>query len=221
MASRPFAAAFALLVLVFASLGLASCSGGGDGDKPKDGDLTLDANGWRGARILFPKKMPDATLTATDGSAFNLREKTAGKVALVYVGYTHCPDICPTHLALLNRALKEIPPDVASEVMVIFVTADPARDTPEVLGKYLAAYNSTFIGLTGEPAQLERLQRDLGMNPATTEDLGGGNYAVNHAAYVMAFDREGASNLVYPGGIKVEDWTHDLVKLVREGWSEG
>ncbi len=163
---------------------------------------------------------PDVVLTDTSGQPFDLRKETEGFVTLLYVGYTHCPDVCPTHMADIADVLADLPEDVASKIKVVLVTADPERDTPEVLRKWLDLFNEDFIGLTGTREQTDDFQRSLSINPATRTDLGGGNYSVNHAAYVMAFSQDNLAHLVYPLGVTRETWTNDLTILVNEGWKE-
>lgn len=78
------------------------------------------------------------------------RDPDAG-ITLLYVGYTNCDDICPTHMAMIARALDELPPEVRTRVRVIFITADPERDTPATLREWLDRFDASFIGLTGDP----------------------------------------------------------------------
>lgn len=163
-------------------------------------------------------EMPDLTLTDTDGQPFRLRERTAGKVTLLYLGYTHCPDVCPTHMASVSLALRELPPSTAAQVSVVFITTDPERDTPDALREWLDNFDEGFVGLTGTSDAINRAQSLLGVNPASRTDLGGGNYAVNHVAYVMAFTPEdGKASLVYPAEMSWEDYAADLRALIEEG----
>lgn len=173
---------------------------------------------YMGAIISNPIDMPNLVLTDQDGKTFDLQKETQGVVSLVYVGYTHCPDICPTHLAEMNAALRDLPRDVTDKVKVIFITSDPERDTPEVLKKYLAAFNPSFIGLTGTREQTDAAQEALGVPVAEREDLGDGNYAVNHAAYVIAYTKDHIAHTVYPGGMGRKEWINDLPLLVKRGF---
>jgi protein SCO1/2 len=178
-----------------------------------------DDDGFRALRVIDPYEIPGLILTGMDGQPYDLRAETDGRIALLYVGYTNCPDICPTHLAAISAALERVPPEVAQSVTVLFITADPERDTPEMLRTYLAAFNEDFIGLTGEIETLARLQDALRMNRAEKDEGGEAleGYAVLHAAYVIAFSEDGRGHLAFPAGLSVDDWTHDLTKLVREG----
>jgi protein SCO1/2 len=105
-------------------------------------------------RLLGPHGpvAPDFTLTDQSGNAFALSSERGHPVALFF-GYAHCPDICPTTLAALAQAKRKLDP--AERFAVVFVTVDPRRDTPAVLGRYLRLFDPSFIGLSGTDAQLE------------------------------------------------------------------
>ena len=171
-----------------------------------------------GAVINEPVPMPDAVLTDDDGKPFDLRKETDGFVTLLYVGYTHCPDICPTHLYEMSEAIKRLPEKTAEQVKVVFVTADPERDTPEVMKAYVDTFDPNFIGLTGAREETDAFQETLGIPVATRTDLGGGNYAVNHAAYVIAFTKDQVAYTVYPSGMGMKEWLNDLPLLVSKGY---
>lgn len=171
-----------------------------------------------GAVINDPVSMPDAVLTDDDGKPFDLRKETDGFVTLLYVGYTHCPDICPTHLYEMSEAIKRLPEKTAEQVKVVFVTADPERDTPEVMKAYVDTFDPNFIGLTGTREETDAFQETLGIPVATRTDLGGGNYAVNHAAYVIAFTKDQVAYTVYPSGMGMKEWLNDLPLLVSKGY---
>ncbi len=190
------------------AIGMMVFGGGDDG-----GDVR-----YMGAVTSRPVDMPDVTLTDENGQPYDLKQQTAGDVTLLYVGYTHCPDICPTHLYNMSEALKQLPKDVSSKVKVVFVTADPERDTPDVLKKYLETFDPSFVGLTGTREQTDAFQETLGVGVASRTDLGGGNYAVNHAAYVIAFTKDQVAYTVYPAGMGIPEWLNDLPLLVKKGF---
>ena len=201
------------LVPVLAVLVFAAC--GDDGNSSS----ANSSGGYRGAIVTPPFEKPDFILTDTSGKPYDIRGQTEGFVTLIYLGYTHCPDVCPTHMANIAQVLSELPADVTRKIKVIMITADPARDTPAVLRKWLDLFDKSFIGLTGPEETIVQVQETLGINPATRTDLGDGNYAVNHAAYVMAFTpADNLAHTVYPLGVTNDDWKHDLTALVREGW---
>lgn len=205
---RPFALVLAILALLPT---VAACTGGDD-----DGS-TGDAQ-YMGAIVTPPIEKPDAILMDENGQPFDLRKETEGYVTLLYVGYTHCPDICPTHLYEISQALEKLDPDIRKQIKVVFATADPERDTPEQLRQYLDTFDPEFIGLTGTRDLMDQFQVALGLQPATRTDLGGGNYAVNHAAYVMAFTKDNYAYTVYPSGMGQKEWLNDLPLLVEKGF---
>ena len=161
---------------------------------------------------------PNVVLTDFNGESFSIQPETEGFVTMLFVGYTNCPDVCPTHLSMLARALDELPADVTDRVKVLFITSDPERDTTDVLKSYLAQFDESFIGLTGDQTLIEGLQAAVGQVPATRDDLGDGDYAMEHSAFVIAFGADNQAHLVYPFGIPQEAWSNDLTKLARQGW---
>jgi protein SCO1 len=173
---------------------------------------------YMGAVIMPPIQKPHAVLLNEEGEEWDLTAETEGYVTLLYVGYTHCPDICPTHLHEMDVALRQMDPAVASRVKVVMATADPERDSPEQLKQYLDTFNEEFIGLTGPRELMDQFQMALGLPPATRTDLGDGYYAVNHAAYVMAFTTDNIAHLVYPAGMGMAEWLNDLPLLVEKGY---
>jgi protein SCO1 len=162
-----------------------------------------------------PTPKPNLTLTDTAGHPFNLATQTAGDVTLLYFGYTHCPDVCPTTMADLALGLSKVPRAVRSHVKVVFVTTDPIRDSTGVIRSWLDAFNPSFIGLTGTSTQITAAERAVGMAPATVVSLGNGDYSVDHAAYVLAFTTDDEAHVVYPDGYGAATWAHDLPRLVK------
>ncbi|MGH9123227.1 MAG: SCO family protein [Acidimicrobiales bacterium] len=161
---------------------------------------------------------PDFTLTDTAGQPFSLRSGTAGYVTLLYFGYTHCPDVCPTQMADMAIGLSKVSASVRSHVKVVFVTTDPQRDTPSVIRDWLNAFNRSFVGLTGTTQQIDAAEAAIGMPPTSVEPIAGskGDYAVDHLAYVLAFTTDNQAHVLYPSGITASVWTHDLPRLVKE-----
>lgn len=147
-----------------------------------------------------------------------LGKKTEGYVTLLFFGYTFCPDQCPTHMANLGAALKKMPAGIADQVKLVFVTTDPARDTPEALRHWLNLFDRRFIGLSGTERAIESVQRAAGVPPATKTRPVNGNYAVGHANFVLAYSRDNLAHVIYPGGVS-KDWVHDLPLLIKETWT--
>jgi protein SCO1/2 len=222
------------------AVGLAACSGDDDDESPREADGTAttaatdaaaspsatgggsQTSGFRTGTVKPAFKKPDVTLTDQDGQPFNFQQETEGKITLFYIGYTNCPDICPTHLATAAAAMEQLPEDVRSEVEFVFATADPARDTPEVLKDYLAQFNPDFIGLTGTEEQMAELQRFFGLGVASKveDDSADGGYGLNHMSLVVAYGDDDLGHVVFPAGVTLDAWVHDLTKLTREGFPE-
>ena len=123
------------------------------------------------------------TLTDQDGRPASDRDY-AGRYRIMYFGFTHCPDVCPTDLAVIGQALRRFEksdPKRAARVVPIFVSVDPERDTPAVLKDYVAAFHPRLVGLTGTPAQLADATRRYGAYAAKEPPDRGGGYNVNHS----------------------------------------
>ncbi|HLK64151.1 MAG TPA: SCO family protein [Bryobacteraceae bacterium] len=173
---------------------------------------------YRGGLITPPLPKPAFVLTDTSGGAYDFRQKTEGQITLLFFGYTYCPDQCPMHMANLSAALKKLPPGIASQVQLVFVTTDPARDSPAVLRRWLDVFDRNFIGLTGTERAIEAVERAAGVPLAARQQPATGNYAVSHANFVLAYSRDNRAHVLYPGGVSKDDWVHDLPLLIKETW---
>ncbi len=132
-----------------------------------------------------PRIFDDFSLTDHRGRPFTL-EDFKGKWSLVFFGFSHCPDVCPTGLASLNNLMKNIDPDVAAQTQVVMVTLDPARDTPEKLAAYVPYFNRDFIGLSGDFLTIKRLANQLNVAFAkVTTDADSGDYTVDHSGNIV------------------------------------
>jgi protein SCO1 len=171
---------------------------------------------YRGAMIAHAMPRPSFTLTDTHGHPFDFRAQTDDTVTLLFFGYLNCPDVCPVHLTNIATVMRGLPYDVTSKVRVVFVTTDPARDTPEKLQAWLANFDPSFIGLRGTPEQVTAIEKSVDVPPAVAAapDAAGG-YEVGHAAQVLAFTRDDSAHVVYPFGTRQADWAHDLPLLVK------
>jgi protein SCO1/2 len=211
-------------MVVALAFGAVAGACGGDDDDDAVPSVVIggdDEPAFRGVLVSPPPAKPNVVLTDTEGNDYNIRDETDGYLTLLYLGYTHCPDVCPTHMLDIDKTLETLGPEIASKVKVLFVTTDPERDTPEALRTWLDLFNEDFVGLTGELEVLEQLQRDMGMTPAQQVPDGDGEYLIEHGSYVLAFDKDDdIAHLVYPLGVTREDWAHDIGKLVTQGWQE-
>lgn len=178
------------------------------------------AQTYRGGLVSPPLPKPNFTLVDTSGAPFDFRAKTEGSVTLLFFGYTFCPDMCPMQMATIAQALKALPADTAKRFKVVFVTTDPDRDSGQALRTWLDHFDKRFIGLTGSKAAIHAAQLAANVNPAEKSGtLSDGSYAVNHAAFVIAYTRDNLAHVIYPVGVKQQDWVHDLTVLATEAWT--
>ncbi|HEX5458720.1 MAG TPA: SCO family protein [Steroidobacteraceae bacterium] len=136
-----------------------------------------------GTWLSEARPVTDFHLIDSQGRPFT-RAALLGRPTLVYFGFTHCPDECPDTLAALARIKKQA---AVSGLRVLFVTVDPQRDTPAVIAAYLAHFDPSFLGLTGDPAEIHRLAASLGIG-ITRIDLPGGGYDFDHTQAILLFD---------------------------------
>ena len=134
---------------------------------------------------------------------------------LLFFGYTHCPDVCPTTLARLAQAIK-LMGDAGHRVRILFVTVDPARDPPALLHDYTRAFSPQAIGLRGSDAQLDALTKRYRVAYSHDAPDAHGNYAVSHSSAVFAFDAEGRARLVIASELGAQEIAADLKRLVEE-----
>lgn len=179
-----------LMTIALLSTALAAC-GGGDDAGPTVTPLP-------GTLLDPPKEVGDFALTDQDGQPFRLSD-LRGKVALLFFGYTNCPDICPTTLAEFKR-VKALLGDDAERVAFVFVSVDGVRDTPERLAAYVRAFDPQFIGLTGDDATLRPIARDFGVFYQRVNYESDINYLVDHTASTFVVDQQGRLRLVFPYG---------------------
>jgi protein SCO1/2 len=137
-----------------------------------------------------------------------------GKVVLLVFGFTHCPAVCPTTLATLAQARKLLGPDAAS-MQVVYVTVDPERDDLAHVRSYLAAFDPSFVGGTGQPAVLADLRKRYGATAQKIPAAGGGaDYGMSHSTTIWLIDREGRLRALMPFGHSAEDFAHDVRQLM-------
>ena len=191
---------FFLLIAPF-FLALAACSPGGGGEPP-----------LKGARMGGP-----FTLTAHDGRTVTEKD-FAGQYRIVYFGFTHCPDVCPTDLAVIGaglRAFEEKHPERAAKVQPLFITVDPERDTPAVMKDYAEAFHPRILGLTGTPEQIADVAKKHALYYAKEAQQPGGGYNVNHGRMIVLFGLEGEPIALVPHEKGGEAVAAELDRWVR------
>jgi protein SCO1/2 len=155
--------------------------------------------------------------TAFSLKDFNGRIRTLedfkGKVVVLFFGFTHCPDICPTTLTDLKKTMVLLK-DKASAVQVISITLDPARDTEDVLKKFISTFNSSFLGLTGTESDIDKVANQLKIFNKKVNDGSKAGYTIDHSAGLYVIDKKGSIKLHISNGQKPEDLASDLAKLI-------
>lgn len=150
----------------------------------------------------------------------NGRERTAadwrGKVLLLFFGYTHCPEVCPTTLYTLSQTMRLLGTS-AADVQVLFVTLDPQRDTARVLRAFLPYFDPRFLGAYADSAAIKTLAKTYGVYVRRHETTTPGDYTLDHSAVVYAFDRQGRLRLKMPYGETQEQMASDVRQLLASG----
>lgn len=140
-----------------------------------------------------------------------------GKAVVMFFGYTHCPDVCPTTLSDLRQVMQKLGKD-AERMQVLFVTVDPKRDTQELLANYVPAFNPAFLGLYGDEAAIDKVARDFKIVHQIQEGKTPDSYTVAHTAASLVFDAQGRLRLFMSYGMEVDKITADI-KLLLKGSS--
>jgi protein SCO1 len=191
---------FLLALWLLFGLALAACEQGA-GEPP-----------LKGAKIGGPFALTDQDGRRVDDRAF------AGRYRIVYFGFSHCPDVCPTDLARIGQALSRFErsrPAAAARVQPIFITVDPERDTPAALKPYVSAFHPRLIGLTGTPAQIADVARKFGIYHAREPAGAGGGYNVNHSRLALLFGPDGEPIALLPHEQGADAMAAELDRWVR------
>lgn len=153
-------------------------------------------------------------LTLTDHTG-KLRSITEfkGKVVILFFGYTHCPDVCPTTMSDLKQAMKLLG-EKSDQVQVLFVTVDPERDTQAVLAQFVPSFDPRFIGLRGTQAEVAANMAEYKVYAAKVTEPGKDGYTMDHSAGLYVFDQKGAPRIYLSYGQKPSDIAHDLQLLL-------
>jgi protein SCO1 len=198
---------------VLASVALTGCTASSEAASPAISAEPTPAGTYRGMAIDPAQPRPTFTLTDTAGQRFDFAARTRGTPTLLFFGYTHCPDVCPTTMAATAAALRGTPEPLRSQVQVVFVTTDPARDTGKVLAAWLRNFDPDlphrFVGLTGTEAQVEAAQAAAKV-PVATEN------GQTHSAEQLLYGSDDYARVAYVSGSSPQDLRHDL-PLVAKG----
>jgi protein SCO1/2 len=166
-----------------------------------------------GTSLPQARVLPEFDLVDTRGAAVS-PAALRGHPTLVFFGFTHCPDVCPTTLALLASVQKQaVQQDAAmAGLKVALISVDPERDTPEQLGKYISSFGDDLIGLTGNPPEIVKAQKSFGVASSRVE-LAGGGYTMDHSATIFVLDAQARKVAVFTPPLRMEAMMRDLRKL--------
>ncbi|QFT86701.1 hypothetical protein FIU88_17285 [Halomonas sp. THAF12] len=158
--------------------------------------------------------MPPLAFELVDENGNDINaDQFLGKSTLLFFGFTHCPDVCPTTLARLDAATQRMDESARDDIQVLFVSVDPRRDDAETLREYTDAFGPQFIGLTGDKAALDELTRRYRVTYGYGEEDSNGNYDVSHSSAVFAFDDQGEVRLLIRDSDPMDAVVADLERL--------
>ena len=191
---------------------LAGCGGSTPAPAAALSAAPTPAGAYRGLQLDPPQPRPTFTLVDGAGDHFDFAARTRGRPTLLFFGFTHCPDVCPTTMADVAAALRGVAEPLRGSVRVVFVTTDPARDTPQVLDTWLRNFDEElpvrFVGLTGTVAQVEAAQAAARVPVATD----GGQ---THSAQLLLYGPDDYARVAYVGGSTPDDIRQDLPLVLR------
>lgn len=151
-------------------------------------------------------------LDGPDGQRVSL-EDFRNHVVAVFFGFTQCPDVCPTTMADLN-VVADLLGEKSDRFKVAFITVDPLRDQPELLRKYVSAFNHNFVGLTGSPEEISRTAKEFKVTYQKVKGQSPTTYSVDHTAATFIFDKRGLVRLFVPYGADPSKIAMDIEKLL-------
>jgi protein SCO1/2 len=192
------------LVVTALSASLAACTS----SSKKGLTDTATVGKFQGAGLVPPEPRPAFTLTDTKGQPYPFQSSTAGQPTLLYFGYTHCPDICPTTMADIAQAIGKLSPSQKAKVRVVFVTTDPKQDTGPVIQAWLSHFDpglpNRFVGLTGTQTQIAAAQAAAGVFLAEDEGQ-------QHATDVLLYGSDDYAHVEYlQSDNETDQIAHDL-----------
>jgi len=198
---------------VLGTVALAGCTASSQAASPAISAEPTPQGTYRGLELQPAQPRPTFTLTDTTGKPYDFAERTRGVPTLLYFGYTHCPDVCPTTMADTAAALRGTPEPLRSRVQVVFVTTDPARDTGRVLAAWLRNFDpdlpTKFVGLTGTVAQVQAAQAAAKVPVASDNGQ-------THSSEELLYGSDDYARVAYVSGSSPDDLRHDL-PLVAKG----
>lgn len=155
----------------------------------------------------------DFKLTDHTGKVRTMADFT-GKVVVLFFGFTHCPDVCPTTMADMARVMTKLGKD-SERVQVLFATLDPKRDTPELMAQYVPGFHPSFLGLTGDEATMKKTAKDFKIYAQQVEGKTPGSYSIDHTAGMFVFDPSGRLRLFVSYGMEPDKILADVKQLLK------
>ena len=227
------------LTLAGLALTVTACAAGADGADTSAGGSGGEAgpsvvmgqktaSNLNGTVVDPPLPRPEQELRDTRGRPFSVGDRPAGELTVLFFGYTHCSDVCPTTMADLAAARSPLPADLREDVTVVFVSEDPERDTPRTLRTWLDGFDTSFVGLRGGNKKTEAMLEAIYLpktllvespeDPVHHPNDGGdhhehGDYGVEHAGIVYAFGPDDVT-VVYTGGTTPSEYAADFTTLL-------
>lgn len=169
----------------------------------------LDATRFPEAREIASFSLIDHNNAVFDNSVLKDRW------SFIFFGYTHCPDVCPTTLSVLNSVAQKLG-DLDEDIRFVFLSVDPERDTPEQLAQFVSYFNADFIGVTGTPEGIEQITRQLGvLHIRAQPEEGASGYLVDHSASVFLFDPDGRYHAVFSPPLSADTIAGDFRKMLQ------
>ena len=177
-------------------------------------DRQVNLKELEATRFPVARQLAPFTLVDHNNEVFNettLRQRWS----FLFFGYTHCPDVCPTTLSVLNSVAQQLQ-DVDADVRFVFISVDPERDTPEKLARFVSYFNKNFIGVTGSEEQIEQFTRELGiMHMRVAAEENATAYLVDHTASVLLIDPDGRYHAVFSPPLSAGKISDDFRKILK------
>ncbi|WP_435741502.1 SCO family protein [Nocardioides sp. SYSU DS0663] len=170
-----------------------------------------------GSVVEPPFDVAATSLTDTGGEPFSLTEDTEEPLTLVFFGYTQCPDVCPLVMQTLTSGLTKLSEEEREQVQVVFVSTDPATDTPEVLRDYLDRFDPGYVGVRGDLDATVELAKSVGIFVADAEQLASGGYDLgSHGSYVVAINGDDKAPMFWRQDTSAAQFAHDVSVLLED-----
>lgn len=162
-----------------------------------------------------PKQLVDFEMPSNTGEDVKLSD-FRGKPVLLFFGYTHCPDYCPTTLGEFKQIKKQLG-EQGDDVAYVFISVDGERDTPDVLNRYVTTFDPSFVGLQGTSKNLQPIAKDYGLfAKKNTQVESAGGYLVDHTVVTYLIDKQGQLRVFYPFGVQPSTIATDVATMLKE-----